>query len=231
MKTEEYQLFAELLFFDNHLQDDKANYVVIADDYLFRRDSARIVAYRLEEKIKESKHFLLDAFGKEGGYDVQLNQENILLTATDGSTQEIVPMEVPYRTNSIQILAITDFDWEATVDTKTLVKALLIIQRKIMNQPVDMMKINLFINFQEKTINLQLKEETVCLALKMDIKQTGNNPIVYYAYPLFKDFFMNAKSLNSTVSIRVHAPYFTRIDYTEKIMAVLNHKRINQEIM
>ena len=223
LTKESYEKLTNILFFENHLKDEKANFLTFCDGYLFRRDDARLVAYKTEEKSEKIFSFSLEAFEKDTSYEVQLKSGEILMK-NEEKQKTIKSVEVPFESNSVKILNMDNFEWEVNFDTKSLAKALMMLQRKLMNQQIDLETVTLVLDLKKCSLLLE-KEDAVGYDLKCEILKEGEDHLIHYSYLLFKDLLMNAKSFGKQVKFFVEQPYFTRIQYNENTIAVLSHKR------
>lgn len=229
MNGEEFQRFSNLLFFENYLEDEKANYVTTQHGYLFRRDAARLVAHKIEQAEDEAKHFLLELIEKGTWDKVQLVQEDLHLTNEQGEKQVLSPVETPFQTNSLQSLFLNDYDTVFHMESKSLVKVLLILQRKLLNQALPLHEVDVVLNWKEGTLSLVLPNETSTYQLTLEVEKEGKETSIAYSYLFFRDLFIHANSFNKHLTFSIYQSYFTKIDYDEKTKAVLNHKRKNTQ--
>lgn len=225
MKKEAFQRFSNLLFFENHLEDEKAQFLATQHGYLFRRDSARLVAHALPTATEKAKHFPMQDI-ENGMWDgVQLIHEELLFANEAGAEHRVPSVGVPYETHSLQTLFWKEFDTVFRIETKSLVKVLLILQRKLLNQKLALHEVDIMLDWQAKTLSLLLPNETSSYDLSIEVDKAGEETQITYAYLFFKDFFMHANSFNKQLTFSIYQSYFTKIDYDEKTKAVLNHKR------
>lgn len=223
LTKESYDKLTNILLFENHLKDEKANFLTFCDGYLFRRDDARLVAYETEEKSEKIFSFSLEAFEKDTSFEVQLKSGEILMK-NEEKQKTIKSVEVPFESNSINILKKVNFEWEVSIDTKSLAKALMMLQRKLMNQQVDLETVTLELDLKNRSLQLE-KDDAMGYDIKCEILKEGEDHLIHYSFLLFKDLLMNAKSFGKQVRFFVEQPYFTRIQYNERTTAVLSHKR------
>ena len=225
MKEEEWQQFSNLLFFENHLEDEKANYLAVERGYLFRRDNARLVAFKMSELVEGAKHFPMQTVEKGVWDKVQLVQEQLLFTNEKEEEHSLLPVAVPYETHSLQTLFWEEFDSVIRIQSKSVAKVLLGVQRKLLNLRIPLHQVDVALNGQEKTLTLVLPTETISYPITMEVAKEGTETVQVYSYLVFRDLLMHANSFNKEITLSSYQSYFTKIDYDEKTKAVLNHKR------
>lgn len=225
MNQEQWQRFSNLLWFENYLEDAKADWLVAQNGYLFRRDSVRLVAHVFDQAKQPAKHFPLQGIEKAIWDKVQLEQETLLFTNEQGETSSVSSAEVPYETVSLRTLFWQDFDTIVQVQSKSLVKVLLILQRKLLNQKVALHAVDVVLDVQRKTLSLVLPHETASYDIELSVEKEGETKKVVYSYLLFRDLLIHANSFQKQITLSIASSYFTKIDYDEMTKAVINHKR------
>jgi hypothetical protein len=225
INKEEYGDYLELLLFEDHLEDEKADYLTYHEDLIFRRDSARAVFFKVDEKTDKTFHFPLKDIEK-GVYDeVQLNKDKNLVFIKEKENLVVEPVDTPYLVNTLKVLNQGDFDWEVRIKTKSIVKTLLMLHRKLVSKQLDLKMTTISFDFLEKKVSVVFNEEEISYGIECEVLKQGEDKIVNYSYQFFKDFMINSKSFGENVDIFIHQPYFTIIEYNEKVKSVINHKR------
>lgn len=230
MESDVFSPFLQLFFFENRLKDELADYAVISGKYLFRRDSTRLVAYEMPDSEERTFHYPIVSLETEGYDGVQFKDRQNLSFKKGEKEDVLEPVEVSYGVGSMQLLATTEFDFEVKVEAKSVVRALLAIQRKVLNQDIDLEKAVIGFDFSNNKLTVDLPEERFEALVKGNFEEVPEKTVVYYSYLLFKDFLQNANSFSKEVAISVKAPLFTVIQYTDLVKGVLAHKMIKSEI-
>lgn len=218
--------FLQLLLFENRLQDEVADYIAISSKYLVRRDGARLMSLEFDEEQEKTFHYPIVSLESMGYDGVQLKDRQNLVFTKSGEETVLAPIEVPYLTETLKLLSIQDYDFSVTLDTKSVVRSLLAIQRKVLNQKKEMDQIVLSFDFSKKKISVELENEQFETTVNGNTEKTNEGDVVHYSYLLFKDFFQNANSFGKEITLSIKSPYYTVIQYTDKIKGVLAHKKI-----
>lgn len=222
-------LFNNLLFFENRLKDDKADYISVTDQYLWRRDSSRLVSFKLDEKVKKNINYRLEdykeAFEDEDKKPKKLivNEKGEMVITFEKKKKMIKPITVNMKPYSLKTLYYEEFTKEYVIESKKIMKYLLMVQRKIMKGKQNINDLTIIVDAKQGTISIpEIKDEK-----KIDI-QASNDEKEYefhYPYPFFKEFLINASQLSKEITFKVNGSYFSIIEYNDRIKAVLNHKR------
>jgi len=215
--------FLPLLQFENRMKDITANYISITDDYLWRRDSARLVAIKLPQSINGHFDYECKEFSQKYIKELAIQKDNSIKLKTHEETQVLKPV---YKTNPNTIKYMLGRQNEAKVDVeldrKRLKEILLILEQKCeMSKQQDP---KLIFNFDGNEIFIQGREEF--FELPIVEKKKNNKGIFSYSFYLLKDMIYNKYKENIFFSIFDH---FVVLSYPDNAWGVLMGCRIKED--
>lgn len=220
---------SNLVFFENRLDDEKGNYIVLSDGYLWRRDSVRLFSYKIDSPIEGVHYFNINDLSDFIERDVEIIflEGKLFVKENNEIIREFESVKTEFKDNSLRCLDVSNFDSVFELNSKQIAKILLIAQRKVLNLNIDLNKVTLNMNLEKKKIILEAGEKFFEYECDILFKEKGNLKEISFSYILFRDFLSNVNSFGKKVEFSVYGKFFSLIKYNENISTVINHKRKN----
>lgn len=218
-----YNKRISLLLFPNRTGEKIANFFSVKEHYLWRRDSHRLVAFKMAQSSKEEWNYPTDKLtALQDIVNIEMSEKGILNFFTKNASNHLYPVSESFFSHSFQTMKEKNHHVIFEILSKDLSKQLSIFQRKILNSSLDMEKVTLTIHLKSKTIELN----ELSFQKEVPIKQSkGESLSISYSFAYFRDLLINCNKFNEWIVFKVHLPYFTKIDFDANTCAILTHKK------
>lgn len=223
----ELKKFFNILLFRNRRKSTAAEYVSLTNGVLWRRDEQRLIAFTLQggEESDYSFNYSIKEFEdiKKVG-SLAITREGSLKLEV-GKEQRLVPPneDVPLAPNALTLLGTTKWDAVFEIPSEFFTKYLSYLQQ---SKHISADEENLIVRLDLTKKQFQVGDKFM-KELPVSILENGGVAQVVYAFSDFKELLINAIQFDEKIRFHVRSPFFTKIQLSENIASILNHKKGN----
>jgi len=217
-----YKQVISLLLFPNRSEEELAKHLSVTDQFLWRRDSFRLVAFNLGKKHGDWDYLFEDISDLKGIQSIHVNDEGTLSFSSKYEAKEFFPIQKKFHSHSLKTLFEKEHHTEFEIPGKELSRLLSIFQRKVSNSSIKPENVTLVLDLKKKMMSL--KELNESKSIPITIKK-GDDAILSYSFLFFRDLLINGNKFGHSISFKTLRPYFTSIRYDKNLYAVLTHKK------
>lgn len=225
IENEDFKRFAKLFQFTHDPSEKSASFFSISGEFLFRRDSTRLIAYRLPFSAKQDWNYLFhpnDIFSS--CCEIELEDSGVLhVRNQEKHSVSFQPQSVPLESHSLSVIREPSFDTFADIETLFLTRQLTSMYKKIHAQGLNPKESEVVMNLKNKTWYLYGREHE-SVSIPCQIKKETDF-IISYPFPTCKDFLINANMFHSVIRFYIKNPYYSVLQYSKNIFGVLLHKQ------
>ena len=212
---EKLKQFLPLLQFNNRLKDVTANYISITNQYLWRRDAARLVAFKLPQKISGHFDYEIKDISQKQIKNLIFQKNQALTLQTYGETYTVKPEDktIPSTLNYM-LQQKEEASVQVEMDRKRLKEIMLILEQKCgISNHADP---KIVFNFEGNEIFIKDRTDVFEIPITKSIK--NNEGIFAYSFYLLKDVIYNNYKENIFFSIFDN---YMKLTFSEDAWAVL----------
>lgn len=217
-----YKQVFSLLLFPNRNNEKLADYLSVTNQFIWRRDSHRLVAFHLENKTDDWDYSIEELKDLNDVVNLKIDDKGILSFITKETVNTLSPVEKVFDSNSLQTLFEKNHQTEFEIPGKELSRQLSILQRKVSSSSLEIENTTIVLDLKNKTISLKELNEKKSISISL---KKGNDLTISYSFAYFRDLLINSNKFDEMILFKCHLPYFTAIRYDKNLYAVLTHKK------
>lgn len=224
LNKKKFRYFLNVFLFENRKEDKRADFFSITDQYIWRRDEHKLIAYRFDEKVGGNYNYSIEQINEVRRVEkLTIYEEGIIELEERKEIKKIYPdTEIPLEPNSLKLLSIQKWDTIFQIPSDFLTKQLSLAQNRLnsVGKDIETAEINIDIENFEFSIEGEVKKQ-----MPLVLMQKEKNKPIYYSFSDFKDVLINAIQFDKMIEFKVKYPYFTMVKLNEQIFAILTHKK------